>query len=307
MSALSSSPIAAAPPISTAQAWLLAIRPKTLPAAVGPVVLGTAVAHHEGGARLGPAVAALLGALLLQIASNLANDLFDHQRGADGADRLGPTRMVSAGVISPSRMKRALVAVLALAMVAGAYLLSVAGPMVAVIGIVSIITAIAYTGGPYPLAYHGLGEVFVFAFFGWVAVVGTAYVQLHTYPVLAWFAGASQGSLAVNILVVNNLRDRNEDARVGKRTLAVRFGERFCLAQYAAFLGVAYIVPVVVWATTSARWPVLIPLVSLPLAVRLYQQVATTRGVGLNALLARTAQLMLLFGILFSLGVATSS
>ena len=285
------------------RAWLLAIRPKTLPAAVAPVILGTAIAARLGGFALGPAAAALLGALMLQIASNLANDIFDNEKGADQPDRLGPTRVVSSGLLSVREVLIGLCVVVFVAVCAGAYLVGVAGPTIAVVGIVAALSAIAYTAGPFPLGYHGLGELFVFVFFGPVAVAGTAFVQMGSLPSVVWYAGVSQGALAANILVVNNLRDVEQDNRAGKRTLAVRFGERFCLAQYAALLGVAYVMPVVLWLARGAGWSVLAPLLTLPIAYSTFTRIARTRGRGLNALLARTAQIMLMFSILFSVGL----
>ena len=289
------------------EAWFLAIRPKTLPAAVAPVLLGTAVAQHCGGVAMGPAAAALLGALLLQIASNLANDLFDSERGADRPDRVGPTRVVSSGLITAADIKVGLGVVFFMALCVGAYLAGTAGPVIAIIGLAAAASAILYTAGPFPLAYHGLGELFVFVFFGPVAVAGTVFVQLQAWPEMAWIAGISQGALAVNILVVNNLRDRVQDERAGKRTLAVRFGEGFCVAQYATFLAVAYVMPVVLWLSTEARWFVLAPLATLPVALIVFGRVRRTRGTGLNELLARTAQIMLLFGIAFAAGLVASS
>ena len=285
------------------QAWLLAIRPKTLPAAVAPVVLGTAIAAHLGGVALGPAAAALLGALMLQIASNLANDIFDHEKGADRPGRLGPTRVVSSGLLSAREVLIGLCAVVLVALCAGAYLVGVAGPAIAVVGLAATLSAIAYTAGPFPLGYHGLGELFVFVFFGPVAVAGTAFVQLGSLPSVVWYAGVSQGALAANILVVNNLRDIEQDRRAGKRTLAVRFGARFCLIQYGVLLGVAYGIPVGLWLAQGARWPVLAPLLTVPLAYSTFTRIVRTRGRGLNALLARTALVMLLFSLLFSLGL----
>ncbi len=293
--------------INPVRAWVLAIRPKTLPAAVSPVITGSAVAWHEGAFLLGPAFAALFGALMLQIASNLANDVFDHEKGADQPDRLGPTRVVSSGLLSGTEVRIGLAIVLLLAFCAGAYLVGVAGPAIAVVGVLSALCALAYTGGPYPLGYHGLGEVFVFIFFGLVAVAGTAYVQLGVVPTLALYAGVSQGALATNILVVNNLRDVEQDRRAEKRTLAVRFGERFCVALYATLLVVAYLVPVILWLQGAARWFVLAPLLTLPLGYRAFVAVMRVRGRELNAILARTAQLMLLFGVLFSLGALAPS
>jgi len=280
-------------------AWLLAIRPKTLPAAVAPVLLGLAVAQQSVSIAVGPAIATLLGALLLQIASNLANDVFDNEKGADRADRVGPTRVVSTGLLSASDVK--------LGLAAGAYLIRVAGAPIAVIGVAAAISAIAYTAGPFALAYHGLGEVFVFIFFGPVAVTGTVFIQTQQVPDLAWLAGVSQGALAVNILVVNNLRDRTEDERAGKRTLAVRFGERFCLIQYATLLAVAYLVPIAWWGLAQASGLILAPLFSLPFALGVFRKVCRTRGAGLNAVLARTAQIVLIFSLLFATGIVASS
>jgi len=288
-------------------AWILAVRPKTLPAAVAPVVLGLAVAARFGPIDLGPALATSIGALLLQITSNLANDVFDSEKGADQPDRVGPTRVVSSGLLAASDVKRALVAVLLLAFCAGAYLVCIGGAPILVLGVAAALAAVAYTAGPFPLAYHGLGEVFVFVFFGPVAVAGTVYVQLQGVPPLAWLAGVSQGALAVNILVVNNLRDRAQDARAGKRTLAVRFGERFCLAQYGSLLAVAYLMPILAWGAGHENWPVLLPLISLPLASMTWRKVSTTRGTGLNVQLARTAQLMLIFSVLFATGIVVAS
>ena len=284
------------------RAWLIAIRPKTLPAAVAPVMLGTAVAAYQGGAAFGPAIAALVGALMLQVASNLANDIFDNEKGADQPDRLGPTRVVSSGILSAREVGIGLGVVMFLALCAGAYLVGVAGPSIAVLGVLAAVSAIAYTAGPFPLGYHGLGDLFVFIFFGPVAVAGTAFVQLGYLPNIAWYAGVSQGALAANILIVNNLRDIEQDNRAGKRTLAVRFGERFCLAQYATLLAVAYVMPVQLWVARGAPVSVLAPLLTVPFAVRTFLKIARTRGTGLNALLARTAQLMLLFSAAFSMG-----
>jgi 1,4-dihydroxy-2-naphthoate polyprenyltransferase len=289
------------------RAWILAIRPKTLPAAVAPVLLGLAVARQSTSIAQGPAIATLLGALLLQVASNLANDVFDNEKGADRSDRVGPTRVVSTGLLSASNVKLGLAGVLFLALCAGAYLSGVAGAPIVIIGVAAAISAIAYTAGPFALAYHGLGEVFVFIFFGPVAVTGTVFIQTQQVPVLAWLAGISQGALAVNILVVNNLRDRTEDERAGKRTLAVRFGERFCLIQYATLLVVAYLVPIAWWGLTRESGLILAPLFSLPLALVVFRKVCQTRGAGLNTLLARTAQIVLIFSLLFATGIVASS
>ena len=282
--------------------WVAAARPKTLPAAATPVIVGCACAHAAGGIAWGPALAALGGALALQIGANFANDVFDAEHGADGADRIGPVRAVSAGLISASAMKRAMIAAFAVAMVFGVYLASVAGWPVIAIGLASIAAAIAYTGGPWPLGYHGLGDVFVFAFFGVVAVCGTAFVQLGHVPALAAWACVPVGALSTAILVVNNVRDRAGDARSGKRTLAVRFGRNAGIAEYALLVALAYAVPVALAPGHPLR---LLPLVTLPLAlVRVRGLARAISGPEHNAILAATAQLLLAHGVLFAVGLA---
>jgi 1,4-dihydroxy-2-naphthoate polyprenyltransferase len=284
--------------------WLQAARPKTLPAAATPVIVGTACAHACGAVAWGPALAALGGAFALQIGANFANDVYDAEHGADGADRLGPVRAVAAGLIAPSAMKRAMVLAFAVAMAFGVYLASVAGWPVVAIGLASIAAAIAYTGGPWPLGYHGLGDVFVFAFFGVVAVCGTAFVQLGHVPALAVWASVPVGALSTAILVVNNVRDRASDTRAGKRTLAVRFGRRAGIAEYALLVTVAYAVPLAL-AAIAGELPRALPLVTLPLAIARVRGLArAATGPEHNALLAATAQLLLVHGALFAVGLA---
>jgi 1,4-dihydroxy-2-naphthoate polyprenyltransferase len=283
--------------------WIAAARPRTLPAAVVPVAVGTACAHAVAGVAWGPALAALGGALAIQVGTNFANDVFDAERGADGPDRIGPTRAVAAGLISAATMKRAMVAAFACAMAFGVYLAGVAGWPVVAIGIASILAGIAYTGGPYPLGYHGLGDVFVMIFFGVVAVCGTAFVQLGHVPALAVWAALPVGALATAILVVNNLRDRTGDARAGKRTLAVRLGRGGALAEFAALLVLAYAVPLGL-ALAGRPWAAL-PLVTAPLAfARMRALLAAVDGPSFNRCLATTAQLMMGHGVLFAIGVA---
>jgi len=282
----------------------MATRPPTLLAAVVPVAVGTAVAVAEGSPRAVPALAALAGALLLQIGANFANDVFDFEKGADTSDRVGPVRAVQAGLLSAKSVRRGMLIVFALALCVGGYLTSVAGPAIVVIGLASIAAAVAYTGGPYPLGYHGLGELFVLLFFGFVAVAGTAFVQVGRIPELAWWAAVPVGSLATAILVVNNLRDIATDAPAGKRTLAVRFGERGAVVEYALCLVTAYAVPALLFANGSAGPLVLLPFATLPLAVGLFLAVSRERGRALNPLLARTARLLFLQGILFAVGLA---
>jgi len=284
-------------------AWILAARPKTLSAAVAPVLVGTATAQAAGGPRWGPVAAAFAGALLLQIGANFANDVFDYEKGADTSERLGPTRAVQAGLLSPRAVRVGMVVVFALALLVGLYLTSVSGPVILLVGIASIVSAIAYTGGPYPLGYHGLGDLFVFIFFGFVAVCGTAFVQLGSVPALSIWASLPVGALATAILVVNNLRDVDTDRAAGKRTLAVRFGERGALGEYFGLLAVAYLVPIGLVVSGRLSFPGLLPLVTLPSAVLLCRDVARERGKALNPLLARTAKLLALFALCFAAGI----
>jgi len=286
---------------SRAATWLAAARPRTLPAAIVPVAVGTACAAATRAIAWGPALAALGGALAIQIGTNFANDVFDAEKGTDGPDRVGPVRAVAAGLITPQAMKRAMIAAFAIATAFGAYLTLVAGWPVVAIGVASIAAGIAYTGGPAPLGYLGLGDMFVLAFFGFVAVCGTAYVQLGSVPALAWWASVPVGALATAILVVNNVRDRHTDVRTGKRTLAVRFGRRPALVEYALLLACAYAVPLVL--VRGSAWCAL-PIATAPLAlVRLRQLVRAASGPDFNACLAATGQLLLVHGALFAIGL----
>ena len=306
-SASSTESIAIGPRPGSLGAWLLASRPKTLSAAAVPVLVGTACASACGEPKWGPALAALFGALLLQIGANFANDVFDYEKGADTAERLGPTRAVQAGLISARNMRRGMLVVFALALVLGLYLTTVAGPVILLIGLASIASAIAYTGGPYPLGYHGLGDVFVFIFFGLVAVCGTAFVEIGRVPGLSVACALPVGALATAILVVNNLRDRITDAGAGKRTLAVRFGRGFAIGQYRALIAVSYLTPLALALTQATGPEILLPIVSLPLALKTERLVNATEGRALNPLLAATAKLLMIFGLLFALGLAAPS
>ena len=296
---------AATQPVSS-QAWLLAIRPKTLPAAVTPVVVGTGVAIGAGVFQAPAAVAAFAVALLLQIAANLANDVFDFRRGADTHERLGPLRVTQSGLLTPQQVFVATGLTLALAMLVGLYLVFLGGWPILIAGIAAIISALAYTGGPRPIGYHGLGEVFVFIFFGLVAVGGTYYVQAGEISGLALAAAIPIGSLATAILVVNNLRDIETDRVAGKRTVAVRLGRERTVLEYALLLGVAYLTPPVLWATGLGSFWVMLPWLTLPLAARQARAVSMTTGRALNPLLGGTARLQLLFGLLFAAGLVLS-
>lgn len=284
--------------------WVLAARVPTLPAAVVPVLVGSAVAWNAGYVRPGPFLAALLASLLIQIGTNLANDYFDFRKGADTSERLGPVRVTQSGLVPPNTVRNAAMLSFGLAALIGLYLVAAGGWPILAIGALSIAAGVLYTGGPWPLAYHGLGDLTVFLFFGLVAVVGMAY--LHTgmvWPAALVYA-LPVACLVTAILVVNNLRDVDTDRAAGKRTLAVRLGRQGTRVEYVALLASAYLVPLVTWlATDSPRWSWL-PLLTLPLAVKLIGVVVTQVGRPLNAALAGTGRLHLIHGILWALGIA---
>jgi 1,4-dihydroxy-2-naphthoate octaprenyltransferase len=294
------------PRASSWGAWILAARTKTLPAAVAPVLVGTACAYQAGGLRLIPALAALAVALWVQIGTNFANDVFDFEKGADTGRRLGPTRAVQAGLLSPTQMRRGMFVAFTLALLFGLYLCWVAGPWLLLVGLASIASGFAYTGGPFPLAYNGLGDLFVLIFFGFVAVCGTAYVQAGAIPASAWWASLAVGALATAILVVNNLRDRSTDADAGKHTLAVRFGAPFTRGEYALLLAIAFLVPAGLYLEAGLSLWVLLPLLTAPLALRLLGRIRASEGAALNPHLAGTARLLLLFSALLATGIALS-
>lgn len=290
-------------PVSRARALVLAARLRTLPAAAAPVVAGSAVAFAEGGFRPGPAAAALVGALAIQVGTNYANDVMDFERGTDTAERVGPLRVTLAGLLTSGQVKRAAAGAFGVAMMAGLYLAWVAGWPVVVIGLASILAGVAYTAGPSPLAYNGLADLFVMVFFGYVAVTGTVFVQLGRVTPLAWWVALPLGALATAILVVNNVRDVATDRKGGRRTLPVRFGRRFGVAEYVALVAVAQVVPPVLAILGIApKWTVL-TVATLPAAVRLARTLAVTEGPPLNATLAGTARLLLVHALLLSAGL----
>lgn len=282
------------------RAWLLAARPKTLPAAIAPVVVGTAVAVASEDLVAWMAAVALAVAVLLQVGANLANDVFDFRRGADTDQRLGPTRVTQSGLIPAERVLAATGLVLGAAALVGLPLVWRGGWPILLLGLLAILAALAYTAGPLPLGYHGLGELLVFAFFGPVAVAGTVYVLARELSVLAVAAAIPVGCLATAILVVNNLRDIPTDRLAGKRTLAVRLGPAATQAEYAALVAVAYLAMPALWlgGLLSIWW--WLPWLTLPLAVSLSWRVARKSGPALNSVLAETARLHLLFSLLFA-------
>ncbi len=290
-------------------AWLLAARPATLPAAVGPVLVGLGAALAVGAPFRGDtAVACLAVALLLQVVANLSNDLADFERGADTPDRMGPTRAAATGLLTPAALRRGIAVVVVLAGVVGLYLVTVGGPVLLVVGALAIVAAVAYTGGPWPYGYRGLGELFVFVFFGLVAVVGTAYLQAARVDALFVAAAVPVGALVTAILVVNNLRDIPTDRAADKRTLAVLFGEGFAKAEYVGLLAVAAVVPAALAATGTVGPAVLLPLAASPLAIRPVREILATGGERdrrlLNPVLRSTARLSLVAGVLFAIGLA---
>jgi len=291
---------------SSARAWILAARPRTLLAAVAPVAVGTGLAVGRGVFAAGPALAALVGALLIQVGTNLANDYYDYVRGGDTEERVGPTRVTQAGLLEPERVRRGAWVVFGAAVVVGGYLTAVAGWPVVAIGVASVVAGIAYTAGPFPLAYHGLGDLFVFVFFGLVAVGGTYYVQALELRGDALLAGAGVGALNTAILVVNNLRDLDADARAGKRTLAVRLGPVGTRIEYAGLLALGFGVPVAgVGLGPWSPWA-LLPLLAAAAAVRPLSRVLTRGGEpeSLIPALGQTAAATGLYGLLLAAGLA---
>jgi len=291
----------AAPPL---RVWWLAARPATLTAVLAPLLVGGVLAARSGGFEALPWLAALGAALCIQVGTNFANDVFDFEKGADTADRMGPLRVTQAGLVAPGQIKAAMVLAFALAVACGAYLVARHGwPLVAV-GMASIAAGVLYTGGPWPLGYLGLGDVFVFAFFGVVATTGTVYVQLGHIPAEAWWWSVPIGASCTAILVVNNLRDAATDVLAGKRTLAVRFGPAFARAEYVALMAVA-LLTAPVWAVVERRWWLALPLVCAPLVVRWAHAVSARNDPEeLNFALAGTAKVHLALGGLLALALA---
>jgi len=283
--------------------WIAAARPRTLPAAVAPVLVGTALAWHDHALVWQAALACLGFALLVQIGTNFANDYFDFIKGADNAGRVGPRRAVAAGWVAPEVMKSAMMIVFMLAFFVGLTLLKFGGWPLLVIGVASILCGIAYTGGPFPLGYNGLGDVFVFIFFGLVAVCTTYFVQAGEVGSSAIVCGVGIGLLATNILVVNNYRDLENDQRAGKRTLVVRFGRRFTRIQFGVSLFVALTIPVHLLRMGFAPL-VLLPVALAPLAWRHANRLtAADTPAELIALLGDTGKLLALYAILLSAGL----
>jgi 1,4-dihydroxy-2-naphthoate octaprenyltransferase len=283
--------------------WGLAIRLRTLPAAAAGVITGSALAWRDGHFRLDAALACLLTALLLQIGSNLANDVFDYERGTDTPDRLGPVRVTQAGLLTPAQVKLGMFVVFGLAALLGLYLAWLGGWPIIILGIAAILSAIAYTGGPFPLGYYGLGDLFVFIFFGLASVAGTYYVQAKSISAAAWWMAIPPGLIITAILVVNNLRDLENDRKAGKRTLAVMLGEKASKTEYLICMIADYLTIPFAALLGVVPWLSMLTWLSLPLAIRTMKVVLTQKGRPLNAALAGTGQVALLFSILFAIGL----
>ncbi|MBI5025048.1 MAG: 1,4-dihydroxy-2-naphthoate polyprenyltransferase [Candidatus Omnitrophica bacterium] len=283
--------------------WLLAIRPKTLPAGVAPVLMGTIMAFGDGIGHVPTALVCLLTALLLQIGTNLANDYYDFKKGADTIDRVGPTRVTQAGLIPPEQVKAAFIGVFALAALASVWLVMRGGWPIAVLAVLAILSGIFYTAGRHPLGYMGLGDLLVFIFLGPVAVAGTYYVQSLELNSAIIFAGVAPGLFSVAILTVNNLRDIDSDRKSGKNTLAVRFGRGFALSEYLFCVLGACVVPVFIYMFIEDHLLILVSSAISLAAIPTIKTVLTrTEGVALNAALASTARLLLIYSVLFAAG-----
>ncbi|HEY3192846.1 MAG TPA: 1,4-dihydroxy-2-naphthoate polyprenyltransferase [Solirubrobacterales bacterium] len=286
--------------------WLMAARPRTLPAAIAPVLVGTAAAIEDHGSlpRLAGFIAALIGSIFIQIGTNLANDYSDAKRGADTVDRLGPVRVTATGLVAPRSVLIATWLAFGVAVAAGIYLATLAGWLIIAVGAASIAAGVLYTGGPRPYGYAGLGELFVFLFFGLVAVNGSYYVQLERLDWLPFGLSVAVGCLATAILVVNNVRDVDTDRRSGKRTLAVRIGRDGARRLYLALIAVAFLALLITVAANGGPWWALLGLISVPMAMKPARAVLTrTDGPALNGALAGTGALLGAFSLAVSAGL----
>lgn len=287
--------------------WIDAARPKTLAAAIVPVVVGTSIAYSDGFFDAAPALLALICAILIQVGTNFSNDYYDFVKGADTDQRVGFKRATSSGLIPARTMYLATIFTMLAAFLIGLLLVWHAGWIVLLIGVLSLIFGIAYTGGPYPLGYNGLGDVFVFIFFGIIAVMTTYYVQALEWSTATFWASLAVGALSTNILVVNNLRDVPTDKMTGKKTLGVIFGERILKFEYVLLFLLAIAIPPHFYFVEGYSISVLIPLITIPGMIFLSRQVwFFTERSSLNSTLNATAKLMTIYGILFSIGIYLS-
>lgn len=282
--------------------WILAARPKTLPAAFVPVIVGSSLAFAEGKLELLSSLVALCCALLIQIGTNFTNDLYDYLKGADTEKRIGPKRALSAGWVTPSQMKFAIILTFLLCFALGLYLVSKAGIIILIIGLLSITAGLAYTAGPFPLAYNGLGDLFVLLFFGFVGTMGTYYVHTNSLSVVAALASVPVGALITNILVVNNYRDIEQDRMAGKFTLVVLMGKTFARYEYLFLIIASFLVPLIIIINYGGSFWLFLPYLSLPFAYKLVVMMFNLEGEKLNKTLELSAKFSALFGFLFALG-----
>ena len=283
--------------------WIIASRPKTLTAAISPVILGSSLAYYDGYFNIITFIIIIIAASLIQIGTNFSNDLFDYIKGIDNQDRLGPDRVLQKGLLSKIQIQKAIGIVFILAIFFGFYLAYIGGWPIVFIGLLSIFFGIIYTGGPYPLSYNGLGDIFVFIFFGLVAVSGTYYLHTGYISINAMILGSSIGTLATAILVVNNLRDIDNDKKHGKNTLAVCLGERFTKMEYLFLMIIAYIIPIYLSYMMGNKSSIYIVYFTLPISIKLILEIFFQKGANLNKTLEQTAKLLLLYTILFSFGI----
>ncbi|MCA0390039.1 MAG: 1,4-dihydroxy-2-naphthoate polyprenyltransferase [Bacteroidetes bacterium] len=289
--------------MSKLNVWILAARPKTLLAAFVPVIVGTSLAVAEKEYHLAAALVALICSILIQIATNFTNDLYDHLKGADTKERVGPQRALNEGWVSVGEMKLAIYLTFGLAFILGLYLVYLGGPLISAIGILSIIAGFMYTAGPFPFAYNGLGDLFVFLFYGFVGTVGTYFINTHTITSQAMISSIPVGALVTNILVVNNYRDVDQDKKAGKKTLAVLLGKNFALAEYFILLVSSFSVPLIMYLYYDLTYWVFLPYLTLPFAYKAILMLLSLKGSELNKALELSAKISALFGFLFSLGL----
>jgi len=288
--------------------WAGAARPKTLAAAFVPVLVGSSLAYSDGVFFLPASLTALFCALLIQIGTNFANDYYDFKKGADTEQRIGFTRATSTGLIEPRQMLLATYITMTMAFLTGLYLVWLAGWVILVIGLLSLLFGILYTGGPFPLGYNGLGDVFVFIFFGFAAVMGTYYVNALSWSADSFIASVPVGALSVNILVANNLRDIEQDKIVNKKTLGVLFGESVLKWEYTLMILLSYFILLYLNMFQNYNLYIYIPLLTLPLIVILLKEIWFHRDKStLNKTLEKTARFMVVYGILFSAGILLQS
>ena len=285
------------------ESWIIASWPRTLLAAVVPVMVGSALAISKNKFTLILSLIALICSILIQVGTNFTNDLYDYLKGSDKEDRVGPKRVLVSGLISPTEMKIGIITVFGFAFLFGLYLVFSAGIVILFIGIISILAGLAYTAGPYPLAYNGLGDIFVFAFFGIVGTMGTYYLHFHEFSLLSFLTAVPVGALITNILVVNNYRDIEEDREADKYTLAVKLGEKFTRFQFINSITISYLILFIIYFKYDFTYWIFLPLISIPFAAKLISMLYKLEGKELNKTLELSAKYAALFGLLFSLGL----